>query len=113
VALPIDIVILPHQDFTSLRGRFDSSAGGLTLVSGDQVGPVENAKAETPLEHELVFMPQQDGVFMITANLETAGTDGMVSRIFYIPVIVAPAATGASTPPPAPAPVPTSAPAPN
>jgi hypothetical protein len=103
-ALPIDIAILPHQDFSSLRARFDSPGGGLTLMSGDVAGPVENAKAEAPLEHKLVLMPQKDGVYMITANLETVGAEGVVSRIFSIPVIVAPAATNRAPPPPAPAP---------
>lgn len=107
-ALPVEIAILPHQDFGTLRARFDSPGGGLTLMSGDVVGPIENAKAETPLEHKLVLMPQKDGVFMVTANLETVGAEGMVSRIFSIPVIVAPAgAPPAETPPPpAPAPAP-------
>jgi hypothetical protein len=45
---------------------------------------------------------------MITANLETVGAEGVVSRIFSIPVIVAPAATS-QAPPPAP-PAPASAP---
>jgi hypothetical protein len=42
-----------------------------------------------------VLMPQKAGVYMVTANLETLGTEGMVSRIFSIPVIVAPAAAPA------------------
>jgi hypothetical protein len=107
-ALPVEVAILPHQDFSTLRARFDSPGGGLTLMSGDLVGPIENVKAEAPLEHKLVLMPQKDGVFVVTANLETAGTEGMVSRIFSIPVIVAPAeaAPAETPPPPAPAPAP-------
>ncbi len=91
-ALPVDIAILPHQDFSSLRARFDSSGDGLTVISGDNLEPIENLEAEKPQTHKLVLMPQKPGVYMITANLETLGTEGMVSRIFSIPVIVAPPA---------------------
>ena len=96
-ALPVDIAILPHQDFSSLRARFDAPGGGLTLLSGDNLEPIENLEAEAPLVHKLVLMPQKPGVYMVTANLETLGTEGMVSRIFSIPVIVAPAAAPAAT----------------
>lgn len=101
-ALPIDIAILPHEDFSSLRARFDSAGGGLTLVSGDNLAPLADLKAEKPIEHKVTFMPQKAGVFMVTANVETVGTEGTVSRIFSIPVIVAPAGGSeapAETPP--------------
>lgn len=95
-ALPVDIAILPHQDFSSVRAHVDSHGDGLTLVSGDDFDPVENAKAETPLAHKLVLMPRKAGVYMVTAYLETVGGEGTVSRIFYIPVIVAPPAGAAA-----------------
>jgi hypothetical protein len=47
-------------------------------------------------------MPARDGVYMITVNVDTEGKEGIVSRIFSIPVIVAPAAAPAA-PNPAPA----------
>jgi hypothetical protein len=105
-ALPVDIAILPHQEFSSLSARFDAPGDGLTLVSGDNLEPIENLKAEAPLVHKLVLMPKKAGVYMVTANLETQGADGMVSRIFSIPVIVAPAASAAAEPAPAAAPAP-------
>jgi len=106
-ALPVDIAILPHQDFSSLRARFDASGGGLTVISGDIIEPIENPKTEEPLVHKLVLMPQKPGVYMVTANLETLGTEGMVSRIFSIPVIVAPPGGAAAEAAPATAPEPT------
>jgi len=105
-ALPVDIAILPHQEFSSLRARFDAPGGGLTLISGDNIEPVENLEAEEPLVHKLVLMPQKDGVYMVTANLETMGTEGMVSRVFSIPVIVAPAGGAAAEAAPAAEPAP-------
>ncbi len=105
-ALPVDIAILPHQDFSSLRARFDSPGGGLTVISGDNLEPIENLEAEEPRTHKLVLMPQKPGVYMVTANLETLGTEGMVSRIFSIPVIVAPSGAAAAGPAPVAAPAP-------
>jgi len=110
-ALPIDIAILPHAEFTSLSARFSSSSSGMTLVSGDSLEPRADLKAEKVIEHKVVFMPQEPGVFMITAIVETVGGDGTMSRIFSIPVIVAPPGGGespaAATPAAAPAPKPT------
>jgi hypothetical protein len=99
-ALPIDVAIVPHQDFTSLQARFVTQGDGLTLISGDDVAPAASAKAESLLEYKLVAMPKKEGVFMVTVNLETEGSEGSVSRIFSIPVIVAPAGAAAA---PAPA----------
>jgi hypothetical protein len=106
-ALPVDIAIVPHQDFTSLQARFYTQGDGLTLISGDLLQPVADVKTETSLDHKLVLMPKKEGVYMVTANLETEDSAGSVSRIFSIPVIVGPA--GSATPaapaetPPAPA----------
>jgi hypothetical protein len=105
-ALPIDVAIVPHRDFTSLQARFYSQGDGLTLMSGDQLPPLANAKAESSLEHKLVLMPKKEGVYMVSVNLETEGSEGSVSRIFSIPVIVAPpkgSATETPAAPPAPA----------
>src|SRR5688500_9620205 len=35
--LPVEIAILPHQEFSSLRARFDSPGDGLTVISGDNL----------------------------------------------------------------------------
>jgi hypothetical protein len=107
-ALPVDIAILPHRDFSSVRALFDVSGGGLTLISGDAFEPIENAKAESPLAHKLVLMPQQAGVYVVTVNLETVGAEGTVSRVFSIPVIVAPAAGAAAESAPGTTPAPAS-----
>jgi hypothetical protein len=105
-ALPIDVTIVPHQDFVSLQARFYTQGDGLTLVSGDLLPPSTNAKSESPFEHKLVLMPRKEGVYMVSVNLETEGTEGSVSRIFSIPVIVAPAVTAAPAAPTATPPAP-------
>jgi hypothetical protein len=104
-ALPVDVAVLPHLDFTSLQARFSTQGDGLLVVSGDVIQPVADARAETPLEHKLVLMPKKEGVYMVTVILDTEGSDGSVSRIFSIPVIVTPpggAAPAAPVPPAAP-----------
>jgi len=105
-ALPVDIAIVPHQDLISLQARFSTQSDGLALVSGDLLPPVTDAKAESSLVHKLVLMPRKEGVYMVTANLETEDSKGSVSRIFSIPVIVTPAGSATPADPAATAPVP-------
>ena len=107
-ALPIDVAIVPHQDFVSLQARVFTQGDGLTLVSGDLLlPPVADAKAETSFDQRLVLMPKKEGVYMVSVNLETAGSEGSVSRIFSIPVIVAPAGGATAEAPAATPPAPT------
>jgi hypothetical protein len=57
------------------------------------------------LKHKLVLQPTQEGVFLVTAAVDTEGADGVVTRIYSIPVIVHPAgapAKPADNPSPAP-----------
>jgi hypothetical protein len=96
-ALPVDIAIVPHQVFTSVRAHFDSR-DGLAVATGNELGTKSDPKPEKPIKHELVLMPGRDGVFMVSAIVETEGMDGTVSRVFSIPVIVAPQASPATTP---------------
>lgn len=105
-ALPVDVAIIPHEDFVSVQARFNTQGDGLTLVSGDLLQPVANVKAESTLEHKVVLMPRKEGVYMVTVNLETESNTGSVSRIFSIPVIVAPPGGAAESAPAAPPPTP-------
>ncbi|MEJ0084578.1 MAG: hypothetical protein WDO72_02745 [Pseudomonadota bacterium] len=103
--LPIDIAIVPHRDFTSLRAHFESR-DGLPMTSGDTFAQKADAPKEKVLTHELMLQPAKDGLFMITAIVETEGADGTVTRVFSIPVVVSPpepasAPTSAATPAPA------------
>lgn len=100
---PLDIVIVPHREFSSVSVHFFSQ-NGLTLVSGDSTVPLPDAKPEKAIKHQLVLMPAQEGLYMISATVETTGVDGTVSRMFSIPVVVTspdaapPAATPSAKP---------------
>ena len=93
-ALPVDIAIVPHRDFTAVHAHFESH-DGLALTSGDEFGPQAGAPAEKPIKHQLVLLPGRDGVCMVTAIVETEGEEGTVTRVFSIPVIVAPVSAAA------------------
>jgi hypothetical protein len=95
--LPVEVAIVPHRDFTSLSVHFDSQES-LATASGDTFGPKTGISSETPLSHQLVLLPSREGMFMVTSSVETEGAEGNVTRIFSIPVIVAPAG---GQPPPA------------
>jgi len=97
--LPVEVAIVPHRKFDSIRAHFESQ-DGLTAAAGDNFGPETGVEAESTLSHQLVLMPSREGMFMVTSSVETESEDGNVTRIFSIPVIVAPAA--GTAPPAAP-----------
>jgi hypothetical protein len=96
-ALPVEIAIVPHRAFTSIRASFETH-DGLASTEGDKFGPKTDAPVEKPIQHRLVLMPNREGVFMVTAMVETEDQSGSETRIFSIPVIVGPA-TAAQGPP--------------
>jgi hypothetical protein len=100
VPLPVQIAIVPHQEFKSVRAHFESQEG-LALPVGADFGPVGDVDAEKPLSHQLVLLPGKEGMFMVTVSIETVGEEGNIVRSFSIPVIVGPAQAAAA---PAPAP---------
>lgn len=100
--LPVQIAIVPHQEFDSVRAHFESQEG-LALPVGADFGPVNDVNAEKSLSHQLVLLPSKEGMFMVTVSVETRGDDGNIVRIFSIPVIVGPPQAAAAPPAPAPA----------
>jgi len=86
--LPVDVAIVPHRKFSLVRVSFETH-DGLSTTSGDEFGPANNVDGETALLHKLLLLPSKEGMFMVTATVETDGDDGNVTRVFYIPVIVA------------------------
>ncbi len=98
-ALPVEIAIVPHQDFTSVRANFEGP-DGLALTIGNELEPLTDVKAEIVIKHQLVLLPRRDGVFILSATVETERpTEGNVSRVFSLPIIVAVAATPAAAAP--------------
>jgi hypothetical protein len=108
--LPVNIAIVPHKDFASVSVHFFGQ-DGITLVSGDSLGPISEVDAEKPIKHQLVLMPTKEGVYVVNASVETTGADGTMSRIYSIPVVVPPAAAAPAAAAPAPTPAPAPAPA--
>jgi hypothetical protein len=104
--LLVDIAIVPHVPFESLRVTFEAR-DGVMLGQGKTLGPVLNPPPEKSITHHIDVQPTRDGVYVVSATLDTEGTEGSISRVFFIPVIVGTAGDGspaAGTPPPAPIP---------
>jgi hypothetical protein len=97
--LPVDIAIVPHREFTSLIAHFDAH-GGLAVTVGNMLDAGTSLPPEKVIKHQLVLLPREAGVFMVTVAIDSLGQEGNMTRIFSIPVIVAAQA------PPAPAPEP-------
>jgi len=96
--LPVRIAIVPHEPFTTVRVHFESH-DGLTMPEGEDFGPVNDVPPEKPLSHQLMLLPAREGMFMVTATVDTLSEEGNVVRIFSIPVVVGPA-QAAATPAP-------------
>jgi hypothetical protein len=106
-ALPVDIAIVPHEPMASIVAHFDAR-DGLTLATGEALDRQVDPAPEKIIKHQLVLLPGKEGVFMVTAVVETETEEGMLSRIYSIPVIVggapadpAPAAPESAPNPPA------------
>jgi hypothetical protein len=100
--LPVDVAIVPHRDFTSVRAHFESR-DGMTMTSGQSFGPRTDSAKEKALTHEVVVQPASEGLFMITGIVETEGEEGTVTRVFSIPVVVNPSQTAPLNAPATPA----------
>jgi hypothetical protein len=87
-ALPVDIAIVPHHDFNSVRAHFDGM-DGITVTTGTAMDPVTDVKLESVLKHQLVVLPAKEGVYLISATVESESpTEGTVSRVFSLPMVV-------------------------
>lgn len=91
--LPVDIGILPHQAFSKVTAHF-TSQDGLTVVSGGEL-PAQPGPAGKMLKHQLTLNPSREGIYMVTAAVETESEEGTITRVYSIPVIVAAAAPAA------------------
>jgi hypothetical protein len=87
-ALPVEIAIVPHQNFTSVRAQFDG-VDGVAVTVGNAMEPATDVKPESVLKHQLVLLPSREGVYMISAALETdSPTEGTVTRVYSLPMVV-------------------------
>ncbi len=105
--LPVQIAIVPHRKFATVHVIFQNQ-DGLAIPAGESFGPVQDVDAEKALTHQLVLLPNKEGMFMVTVSVETMSEEGNVVRIFSIPVIVGavqPALPAPTTPTPPQAPV--------
>jgi hypothetical protein len=96
-ALPVDIAVVPHEGVTSLIAHFEAH-DGLAVATGNVLERRSDPTPEKIIKHQLVLMPGREGVFMLTAVVETESTEGTISHIFSIPVIVAPEAEAPTNP---------------
>jgi hypothetical protein len=108
--LPVDIAIVTHRPVLSLNAHFEAR-DGLAVATGDTLETLSAPKPETVIKHQLILLPRQEGVFMVVAIVDTETSEGVVSRIYSIPVIVAAPAPAAAPAAPKPVPAPATNPA--
>jgi hypothetical protein len=101
-ALPVDIAIVPHEPMAAL-GVYFEARDGLALATGTRLDRQATPVPDSIIKHQLILLPSKEGVFVVTAVVETETLEGVVSRIYSIPVIVGPSgAAAAETPAPPP-----------
>jgi len=100
--LPVDIAVVPHQPFAAVRVHF-LGPDGLAVTSGKDMPTQSAVVPGSILSHKLTLEPSRDGVFMLTAAVETESEEGMIVRTYSIPVIVSGSGDGVATAPAAPA----------
>lgn len=93
-ALPVEIAIVPGQEFETLSAHF-LSQNGLAVTVGETYGPMSKTAAGKPLRHQLVLLPGREGVFVLSASIDTIdGREGNITRLFSIPLVVSPPGAG-------------------
>jgi hypothetical protein len=99
--LPVDVAIVPHEPVLSLIAHFDAREG-VSVVTGKDLERLKDPRPEDVIKHQLILLPSTEGVFVVTGVIETETSEGSVSRVFSIPVIVG--VPGEPAPDPAPPP---------
>jgi hypothetical protein len=91
--LPVTVAIVPHRPFASIRALFQGpeSLG----MSSNHFEQRKDVGSEVVFTHRFTLQPTEEGVFLITAAVDTEGEDGQLTRIYSIPIIIHSAATPA------------------
>jgi hypothetical protein len=85
--LGVEIAVIPHRPFNALNALFQTP-NSVILATGDRFDAPGAVKPETVFSHKLVVQPTQEGVFLITAAVESESEEGTITRVYSIPVIV-------------------------
>jgi hypothetical protein len=93
--LEVEFAVLPLKPVDRVAARFSAGAG-LELRHGEQMAAIENPEPGAAITHKITIVPQQDGIFFVSATVHADSPTESISRTFSIPII---AGTGA--PPPA------------
>jgi hypothetical protein len=103
VGRPVDveIAVLPKKELDRVAASFRAGAG-LELRQGEQMAAIQNPEPGSAISHRITVVPQQDGIFFVSATVLADSPDASITRTFSIPIIagtgVPQAQEGGSTP---------------
>jgi hypothetical protein len=88
VGTPVDIrlALIPTPDLLRIAASFQASEG-LELRSGAKTPTFEKPEAGTSINHTLTVVPNNNGIFYITAIILSDSETSSVARTFTIPII--------------------------
>jgi hypothetical protein len=103
VGRPVDVevAVLPVGDVDRIAASFQAGAG-LALRSGEHMAAIENPESGAPINHRVTIVPEQDGIFFVSATVNVDTPTQSITRTFSIPIIAGagvPAVQGGSAAP--------------
>jgi hypothetical protein len=99
VGEPVDVrfAIIPQQDLETLYVKF-SPGDGLEVTRGAETERLQHPAVGVVIEHVVGVVPKTDGVFYLTAIVDSDSESRSLTRNYSVPII---AGAGLSEPPPA------------
>jgi hypothetical protein len=86
--LDLDFAILPDaQSIERINAKFQGS-DGLEVMEGGDLAAVDKPAQGTVIRHVVRVVPQQDGIYTVTAAVSVDLASDSITRTFTIPVIV-------------------------
>jgi hypothetical protein len=97
----VEIAVVPVGDIDRVAASFHVGPG-LELRNGEQMAAIQNPEPNTPINHKITLVPQQDGIFFVSATVHVDAPTESLTRTFTFPIIagagVAPVEGGSAAP---------------
>lgn len=84
--LDIEIAVVPVSDVDRISASFHPGPG-LELRNGQQMAAIQNPEPNMAINHRITLVPQQDGIFFVSATVHVDSATESITRTFSFPVI--------------------------
>lgn len=84
--LDVEIAVLPVTAVNRIAASFRTGPG-LELRGGEQMAAIQNPEPNVAINHKLTLVPQQDGIFFVSATVQVDSATESITRTFSFPII--------------------------